>query len=258
MSLDPQKNFLPITLLDHHLNPTGTVGVLQANETPILAMDVRPTLLFSPEDAPGKPDRTLLEFSLRAIREAMDIDLSEISDRIETGLLRAPDTFPGQHYKLLAAMVKLIQPKLVIEIGTASGYSCLSLKKFLRPESKIVTFDVIPWKQYPDVILRDEDFADQRLEQKIADLTKPQTSTAFQKLFSQADFIFVDAAKDGVMEQVFLNFFETVPFEKPLFIFFDDIRLWNMLKIWRLIQRPKLDLTSFGSWSGSGLIHWIP
>lgn len=256
----PQQpsDFIPITLLDSQGKPSNTLGMLPATHTPISALDVRASLLFSPEDAVGKPNRELIEFSLKAIQKALDIDLSDISQRIAPNLLKAPDTYPGQHYKLLAGMIQLLQPQRVIEIGTASGYSCLSLKKFLPANGKITTFDVVPWKQYPDVILQESDFEDGRLEQKIADLTKPQTSHAFQKQFAQADFIFVDAAKDGVMEQLFLNFFETVPFEKPIFIFFDDIRLWNMLEIWRKISRPKLDLTSFGSWSGSGLIHWIP
>lgn len=255
---NPPSDFIPITLIDYQGKPTNTLGMIPAHQTPIGAQDVRPSLLFSPEDAPGKPNRELVEFSLKAIQKALDVDLSEISQRIAPELLKTPDTFPGQHYRLLAAMIQLLQPQQVIEIGTASGFSCLSLKKFLPTYGKITTFDVVPWKQYPDVILQESDFEDGRLEQKIADLTKPQTSAAFQKLFAQADFIFVDAAKDGIMEQVFLNFFETVPFEKPIFIFFDDIRLWNMLEIWRRIARPKLDLTSFGSWSGSGLIHWIP
>jgi hypothetical protein len=39
---------------------------------------------------------------------------------------------------------------------------------------------------------------------------------------------------------------------------FDDIRLMNLLSIWRGIQRPKMDITSFGHWSGTGLVDWCP
>jgi len=39
-------------------------------------------------------------------------------------------------------------------------------------------------------------------------------------------------------------------------VVFDDIRQWNMLKIWRDITRPKIDLTSFGHWTGTGIIDW--
>jgi len=41
-------------------------------------------------------------------------------------------------------------------------------------------------------------------------------------------------------------------------VLFDDIRLWNMLDIWRSIDFPKLDLTSFGHWSGTGVVQWNP
>ena len=69
--------------------------------------------------------------------------------------------------------------------------------------------------------------------------------------------IFVDAAKDGVMEQRLLDSFESVPFRTKPVIVFDDIRVWNMLKIWRNIRQPKLDLTSFGHWTGSGIVEWV-
>jgi hypothetical protein len=39
---------------------------------------------------------------------------------------------------------------------------------------------------------------------------------------------------------------------------FDDTRVRNMLHTWRDVRRPKLDLTSFGHWSGTGLVHWVP
>jgi hypothetical protein len=33
--------------------------------------------------------------------------------------------------------------------------------------------------------------------------------------------------------------------------------MMNMIGIWRGIRHPKLDLTSFGHWSGTGLVEWI-
>lgn len=35
-----------------------------------------------------------------------------------------------------------------------------------------------------------------------------------------------------------------------------DIRLWNMPAFWRDVPLPKLDLTSFGHWSGTGVGQW--
>jgi hypothetical protein len=58
------------------------------------------------------------------------------------------------------------------------------------------------------------------------------------------------------LEPWLLDQFETVAFANAPLIAFDDIRVWNMLKTWRRIRRPKLDLTSFGHWTGTGLVEW--
>jgi hypothetical protein len=43
------------------------------------------------------------------------------------------------------------------------------------------------------------------------------------------------------------------PRTKKLLIL-DDIRFMNMIRLWRGIASPKLDLSSFGHWSGTGLV----
>lgn len=59
-----------------------------------------------------------------------------------------------------------------------------------------------------------------------------------------------------MQEQHFLDLFERVSFARGPVAMFDDVRVWNMLSIWRGVSRPKLDLTSFGHWSGTGLIDY--
>jgi len=34
----------------------------------------------------------------------------------------------------------------------------------------------------------------------------------------------------------------------------DDIRFKNMIPLWRSITQPKLDISSFGHWSGFGMV----
>lgn len=72
----------------------------------------------------------------------------------------------------------------------------------------------------------------------------------------KANLIFIDAEKDGITEEKFLEKFYEVDFEEKVVILLDDIRLWNMLKIWRDISRPKLDLSSFGHLAGTGIVEW--
>jgi hypothetical protein len=80
----------------------------------------------------------------------------------------------------------------------------------------------------------------------------------YKDILKTADFIFLDASKDGVTEKRFLENFNLVPFRDRMLLLLDDIRLWNMLKIWRDISMPKLDITSFGHWSGTGIVEWKP
>ena len=212
-------------------------------------------MVLSADDDPGKPTRELIDLALEAARMAADADLSPLSARLAEPP-DYPNVWPGEHYKLLAGLVQATSPKLVIEIGTATGLSALALKRYLPDGSRIITFDVIPWNAYPDHVLVDADFEDGRLEQWTADLTKLAEIHTHAALLQKADLIFVDAAKDGEMEARFLDNFCTVGLKDGALLVFDDIRMMNMISIWRQLTMSKLDVTSFGHWSGTGLVHW--
>jgi predicted O-methyltransferase YrrM len=190
---------------------------------------------------------------LAAIAEARSVELDDLVARGDDDL---PNVWPGEHYRLLAAIVSCLQPKVVVEIGTATGMSSLAMKKTLPADGKITTFDLLPWKGYPRGVLREEDFADGRLEQRLDDLSTPAGWRANAELLRSAELIFVDAKHDGAQEREFLRGFDEVGLEKAPLVVFDDIRVWGMLGFWQEIDRPKLDLTSFGHWSGTGLVDY--
>src|SRR5438128_133684 len=183
-------------------------------------------------------------------------ELPDLCQRVDADRNDFTRIWPGEHYRLLAALVKLLQPKRVVEIGTLHGLSALALKKFLPNAGKIDTFDVVPWDSLSDTSLRPEDFEDDRLGQQIGDLSDTAVFELHRSLFQQTELLFVDGPKDGIFERKLLQQLETIDFHKPLLLVMDDIRFWNMLAIWQDIARPKLDLTSFGHWSGTGLVEW--
>ena len=90
------------------------------------------SMVMSADDEISRPSPELITTILDAVRIAQRIDLSDVCERIRSGPLY-PNVWPGEHYKLLAALVELRRPKLVIEIGTATGLSALALRKFLQP-----------------------------------------------------------------------------------------------------------------------------
>lgn len=223
--------------------------------TPVNARHYEYSMLYSADDEKSKPSPRLIQLALESAKFAQGINLDEIVARtLPENYL---DVWPGEHYKLLAGIVQTMKPKLVIEIGTAKGLSSLSMKKFLPKDSKIVTFDIISYKKYPGGnYLKEEDFADGRLVQFTDDISSKDGFQKHLELLKDADLIFADAAKDGTQEQLFIDNFKSIKFKNSPIIVFDDIRLWNMLKIWRDISFPKLDITSFGHWSGTGLVDW--
>jgi predicted O-methyltransferase YrrM len=208
-------------------------------------------------DPLDRPSERLLDLALAAAHAARSEDLSGISARMASGP-RWPDFWPGEHYALLAGLVRVLEPRVVVEVGTYQGLGALALAKNLPAGGRVVTFDVVTLDAVQGQTLRAEDLASGRVVPVLADLTRDADFERHRDTLAEADLIFVDAAKDGVMERRFLARFEAVPFRRPPIVVFDDIRLWNMLAIWRDVRRPKLDLTSFGHWSGTGLIDWQP
>lgn len=214
------------------------------------------SMILSSHDENAYPNEDLFELSLKAIRNAKEMDLSDLSSRLEKPPFY-PNLWPGEHYKLLAGLVKALKPKTVIEVGSATGLSSLSLKKHLPKNGKLLTFDLVPWEEYPGNVLTKADFEDGRLIQFTDNLEDFQNVKKHREWIEKADFIFIDASHDGALEKNLLENFSKLPMKTKPFILFDDIRVWTMLKMWREITYPKLDLTSFGHWSGTGLIHFF-
>jgi predicted O-methyltransferase YrrM len=207
------------------------------------------------DDELAGPSERLLDVAQSVLPVARRISMERVSARISSGP-KYSDVWPGEHYKLLAALLQVMAVKRVVEIGTYQGLGTLSLMETLPADGSLVTLDIVPYHEIPGVTLRPNDFEDPRLTQAVADITIDDDYARQAENLRRADLIFVDAAKDGHQERVFLERFEQVGFTNSPIVVFDDIRVSNMLQIWRDIRRPKLDVTSFGHWSGTGLVDY--
>lgn len=218
-----------------------------------------PSVLMCADDLLPLPTRKLVDLCLKAANLAAEIDISAVAGRapkIPGKSISYIDLWPGEHYRLLAALVKLMSPKVVIEIGTAEGLSALSMLRFLPHDGRIVTFDIIPWQEYSPQILTSSDFADGRLTQFVDDLSDAETFRKHIDLISQADLIFIDGPKNGLTEAAIVAALKNTTFRRSPIVVFDDIRFLNMIDIWRELRKPRLDLGSFGHWTGTGIVEW--
>jgi len=224
---------------------------------PIQGRHVEYSVIASADDDASRPTPALLALALKAIEGAPAISLAGIQARTnsQTDFL---NLWPGETYKLLASLVQVVQPQLIVEIGTGVGASALAMKQTLPPSGKILTFDIAAASTFDGNVLQEGDFADRRLVQYVEDISDPTVLARHRAELESADLIYLDAAKDGRLEQTILDAFERLCFTKRVWLVCDDIRVWNMIKTWRQVRRPKLDLTSFGHWTGTGLVEWSP
>lgn len=211
------------------------------------------TMAFSLDDDPYGPSERLITLAIDAIQAAWRIDLEGLRSRDPRPSF---DTWPGEHYRLLAALVEVLQPRVIIEVGTYAGLSALAMKARLPPGARLATFDLYPWHTGRETLLKPADFEDGSLLQHVDDLAQPETVEKHRELLADADFILIDGPHDGLTEARMMANLRSVPFKSSPILMFDDIRLWSMLRFWRELSVSKLDITSFGHWSGTGLAEW--
>jgi predicted O-methyltransferase YrrM len=223
---------------------------------PFKSRHYKRTFAASADDEASRPTRAVIHFAVDIIQHTIDVDISDICQRLHPTRAKVVQTWPGEHYRLLAGTVATQKPKTVVEIGTETGLSALCLLKYLPAGSKLITFDLIPWNKFSNTVLRQEDFASGQLRQEIADLSDPAMFKKHVDLISQADLLFLDGPKDGKFEPAFAALLNTIQYSKAPWILFDDIRDLHMLRFWRELRYSKLDFTSFGSWTGTGLVYW--
>jgi len=226
----------------------------------LTAQHILASATISMHDSPGKPDDFLLSLAAALIDLCRCEDLPLLRER------KAPEwvfCWPGEHYRLLASIVSLLKPKNIVEIGTSTGLSALSMLPRLPEGGRICTFDIVPWNRMRDGMglesgsfVLDSDFSDGRVVQAIANLGSEAAFLEHAAVFRDADLLFVDGPKDGVFEYELLRNFERHRLKDTCLLVLDDIRYLTMLALWRSIDRPKLDFTSFGHFSGTGLVKW--
>jgi len=161
-------------------------------------------------------------------------------------------TWPGEHYRLLPALCDAFRARRVVEIGTWKGQSAAAFLASPAVEH-VDTFDLVPWTEIEGSILKDADFGS-RLTQHIDDLGDLNVFARYEKLLASADLILADGPKDGIFEASFFSRLCALKPQQPQLVLLDDIRLMTMVGLWRDLPSPKLDLTSFGHWAGTGLL----
>ena len=170
------------------------------------------------------------------------------------------NAFPGDHYRLLAGLIYNLaihnDSLSLVDIGTHYGTSARVMLDFSPEKSQVTTFDINAWENYETTYLTEQDFESGRLTQYLDDLKDDSCFAKHADLLMNADFIMCDGPKDGIFERKVYKLLSTLKFPtKTRWLLLDDIRFPSEMGSWRLISSPKIDLTSFGHFSGTGLVN---
>jgi predicted O-methyltransferase YrrM len=230
----------------------GRRPILRAGRT-VRARHSEWSVISSADDLVPQPSEALLGLLLDAAHEARHLSLDTLAGRTvspqQAMFLRQ---WPGEHYRLLAGLVRVIAPRRIVEIGTATGMSALALLSTASEDAELTTYDVLGWKSFPNTVLHQDDFGP-RLRQRLADLSQPDTFEKESEILGSAELIFIDGPKDGVFESLATQSLIKVLAGRNAILVYDDIRVMNMVQFWRELPLSKLDATSLGHWSGTGL-----
>jgi len=213
--------------------------------------DIRPSLICSLDDA--KSSDYLFSIISDAIKIAYKLELKCGKKNLSDS--KFLNEFPGEHYKILSSIVKATNAKEVVEIGTYTGLGTLSIKEGLNPLGKITTYDLISWDKLGfESHFTKDDFKDGSIKQILGDLSENSFFEENLETLNRSDIIFMDASKDDNFEYKMLKQFLKLQPKIGKLLILDDIKFINMIDLWRSIKSPKFDISSFGHWSGTGIV----
>lgn len=206
------------------------------------------SLIYSPDDI--RPNDFLMDIATLAINKAWR-ETVEVRNKnfVDSSFY---NVFPGEHYRLLKAIAGLLNPASVVEVGTFTGMGCIAIKQGMSA-GVLHTYDIVPWNSF-ESHLEESDFAGGRIKQHLGDLSDPDFFNQHLEILNASQVIFADAPKDGVFEYKFLSELKKLAPMPQRLLILDDIRFVNMTDLWHGIKSPKLDISSFGHWSGTGIV----
>jgi len=213
-----------------------------------------PSTLYAVDDDVQAND-FLFNLAVNAIQVAKSelIEVPKNSEKIHDFVWF--NVFPGEHYRILRAFSKILNATCITELGTYTGMGTASFLQ-ANNNSVIHTFDILPWDSGASHISK-ENLNSGRVKYHVADLADPAVFSQYKSILNQSDIIFSDGPKDGVFENKFLNLLTTLDPKPNKLLILDDTKILrnaNMVETWRRIQSPKMDITSFGHWSGTGIV----
>jgi predicted O-methyltransferase YrrM len=147
-----------------------------------------------------------------------------------TGLVFLGDSY----YRWLWAAVKVLQPKILVEIGRERGVSALIMLDAMSEDATLTSIDII----------KESVFLENREEPRLTLITGNSLSVSDQ-VSNNIDFLFIDGLHEGDHVTKEWELYRPKLAEKAVVIF-DDIHFNSgMSKFWENLQEDKHDISQW-------------
>lgn len=147
-----------------------------------------------------------------------------------------------EHYRFLTYVSNLYNKIKIIDVGTLKGCSALALSS--NKSNTVYSFNISNQLELDDLPGNIEFIIDNVINEKYIDL------------INSSEIILLDTFHDGTFESQFLQHLININFKGILIL--DDIKLnQNMIDFWNNIKLDKLDVTTLGHSTGTGIVFFI-
>ena len=187
--------------------------------------------------------------SIRLSKDVINkIDLSDVKDFISWHTKNSPYFLKNggeEIYKLLTYLSSNVLKNEILDIGTSSGFSALALA--FNDNRNVITYDISDCIPDDQLTIKNKGNIEFKCMDSFEDITD----------LSKCDLIFLDIDHSGFYEKKLYELFIKLKFRGILVI--DNILFCQALKeMWSEINLTKFDVTSYGHWTGTGLVVFDP
>ncbi len=152
----------------------------------------------------------------------------------------------NRYYQWLACLVKLIEPKQIVELGAASGISTIMMLSELGKDARLYSVD------------NDPQIAWKWMSKDYPQLTKILDSDLNMGIWkgvdlSKTDLFFFDTIHKAEQLQKEVDLYSPY-WKKGAIVVLDDIRLNDMFPVWENLKYGKVENTNPNHYSGFGFL----
>lgn len=204
-----------------------------------------------------KVQEALTHFDIGSLMHHFDL----VGEGQKLELLNKNERGQNLYYQWLACLMKVVEPKQVVELGPAAGISTIAMATQLDKDVKLYSVDIdesLAWKwmkyDYPQVVKILGDDLDLKVWNLPVEIKENSARARGYVDLKKTDVWFIDTlhTKEQLTKEIELY---SPFFKKGAVVVLDDIRMEGLWDVWQSLSYDKCETTFPNHYSGFG--HFV-